>query len=333
MQPTSIPPTFHLGDALRCALLHTPRGPNLARPRSNPTGAGLPRPGGALWKNALLQRPERVALARWDGPRLLGLAAARTRSGVSAWEIDGLYLPCRNRPAAANAPDGGLNPGLRHAAAADAGLELLEELVVAAGLRSAQRIFLRLPADSPALGLARRSGFAPCYRETLWDGHGRPAPIAAAPNSLRPRLPEDDYPLFQLFCASVPLAVRQALGPTFQLWQDSRASSPGPWPGREPAEWVVETGGRVVAWLGMTARQGMTEVEIMANPDWPDLPAQVMDFALSGAGPRRWLTPEYQAPVGERLLRLGFRPTADLIVLVKMVAIPALGCRMAAAEA
>ena len=135
--------SLRITDALRCTLLNAPRGPNLACP--NPTmNTGRPRYNGAsLWRNAVLQPRGRVALARWEGARLAGLASARTRSGHRAWELDGLYLPL-------------VSPSLSNGSAAGAGehchelsegeteaLALLEETFRAVGERSGERVFLR----------------------------------------------------------------------------------------------------------------------------------------------------------------------------------------------
>ena len=123
-----------------------------------------------------------------------------------------------------------------------AALELLEQLIAAVGWRSGERIFLRLAANCPALPLARRSGFHPCFNETLMVGYGgmnpnpysggrlgaavkgSPAGPGGGPErgNLRPRRPAEDYALFQLFCASTPVAVRDALGLTFDQWQAAR---------------------------------------------------------------------------------------------------------------
>ena len=341
MRPARVPAAFRIGDALRCALLNAPREPNLARPRSGSSGTGLPRPGGALWRNAVLQSRNRVALASWDGPRLRGLVSARTRSGHRAWEIDGLYLPGLDLTPTPQGSNGlGHNGGkaVTFSTGGDladgAGLELLEQLVAAAGSRYAERIFLRLPVDSPALALAQGSGFTSCYAERVWEGYGRPAGNGNKPGAeLWPKLPRDDYPLFQLFCASTPMKVRGALGPTFDQWRDARE------PGRygqadgRTGEWVVEAQGKVTAWLGLTGRRDAVEVETMAHPGCPELLFRAMELALARPGRQRWPVPDYQEPAADELKRHGFRPVAEYILLVKMVAVPAWRYGMAAVEA
>ena len=341
MRSARPPAVFRIGDALRCALLNAPREPNLARPRSNPAGTGLPRPGSVLWRNAVLQPKNRVALASWDGSRLRGLASARARSGHRAWEIDGLYLPGLGFPLPPEGsnglvPDGGkayLSASTGGPAAGD-GLELLEQLVSAAGNRYAERVLLRLPADSPALALAQGSGFTPCYAERVWEGHGRTVANGDTPGiDFRPKLPQDDYPLFQLYCASTPMKIRGALGPTFDQWQDAREPGLEGRSDSRAGEWVAQAQGKVTAWLGMTGRRDVMEVEVMAHPNCPELLFQAMAVALARPGRQRWPVPDYQAPAANRLERYGFRPVAEYILLVKMVAVPAWRYGMAAVEA
>ncbi len=353
--------SFRISDALRCTLPNTPRGPNLACPRDSLAGVIPGRQQARLWQNAVLQPAGRVALAQWDGWRLAGLASARVRCGCRAWEIDGWYLPGREWPAG-SAGDGGKGKGVglvqfpvsAPVAEGDAAaLELLEQLIAAIGWRSGERIFLRLPAGSPVLPLARRGGFYPCFNETLLEGYGGisfppgngVAAVAAdgvlpAGNgsgkggaTLRPRAAQDEYALFQLFCASTPAAVRDALGLTFDQWQDAREPLFSAKPGGRGPEWVAEHKGRIVGWLAMASHRRATEATVMAHPDYPERLAGLLDQALARSGRQRWLVPEYRAAVAERLSRQGFQERAEYTMLVKLAAVPARSYGMAPVEA
>ena len=331
-------------DALRCTLLNAPRGPNLACPRPTLNGGRSPLPSAWLWRNVVLQPRDRVALAHWRGAQLAGLVSARTRTGHRAWEIDGLYLPDDAFGPAASA-NGGSFDGAAHldnlgGAGADS-LALLEHLLLEVGERSGERLFLRLAAKSPALALAKRVGFTASFNETLLDGPGL-APACDSPTQttdsfvqerLRPRLPADSYGLFQLYCASVPVRVRQALGLTFDQWQEAREPDCSRVAAGQPQEWVVDQSNRIIGWVKLEGRGRSSRAEVMTHPDHPDLLFRLVDFALARGHRPRWLVSDYQEPVADRLRSRGYRQVAQYTLLVKMVAVPALRYGMAPVEA
>ena len=352
-QPDTIPPIqpFRVGRAVRCTWDHVPTGINLVCPREQVTGAAPSWPGGIIWQEAVLKPKNRVSLAYWDGKKMMGMASARRRAasalGGKAWEIDRLYLY-------------GSWPSLTYwdyddllsfsdrwdmgwyedFSAEDAGLELLEQLITAMGNRSAERVFLRMPAGSPALTLARRSGFVSGYEETLLEGYGNDGAgrdgqdgrdNAAGPAGMRPKQPQDDYALFQLFCASAPAAVKKTLGLTFDQWQETRDGDGGLRSRHQ--EWVAEEQGRLVAWLRLSRRWVTVDVQGMTHPDYPQRLYPALDFALAQPGIQRWLVPDYQEGVADRLRNRGFRQMAQYIMLVKPVAVPVLDYGMAPVEA
>ena len=342
MKPNSTVQAFRITDALRCTLLNAPGKPNLACPRPALNGDRFPLYGARLWRNAVLQPRDRLALARWQGTRLTGLVSARTRSGPRAWEVDGLYLPAAGSPAIAGKGTQGDDGGNHKLDQVNAdALALLEDLFQAVGERAAERIFLRLPTDSPTIELARRSGFIVVCNETLVEGPGPlhlngangVAPDDLTTGGLRPRLPSDSYGVFQLYCASVPSRVRQAMGLTFDQWQDGReAPARGVTPTRQQ-EWVAEESGRIVGWVRLAGRGKSVGAEVMAHPDHPDLLFRLVDFASCRCPRLRWLAPDYQSPVRDRLVGRGGRQVAEYTMMVKMVAVPALQYGMAPVEA
>lgn len=348
MKPMPSVQSYRISDALRCTILNAPRGPNLACPRPA-TGAGRPvLPSAGLWRGAVMQPRDRLALARWQGTQLAGLVSARSRSGIRAWEIDSLYLSPGVLPAASprttSFTDGVGHHTVDHIDSTGScaeSLALLEELFQAAGERSAERVFLRLGSTCPSVSLARRAGFIACYNEVLLESP-QPASGNGALNlseagqvieGLRRRLPADNYGLFQLFCASTPVRVRQSVGITFDQWLDARDTAPGRSPSRRQQEWVVECTGRIAGWARVTGRGTFTETEVMAHPDRPDLLFNLVDFVLDRAPRSRWLVPDYREPVACRLQDRGFRRVKDYTLMVKMVAVPAPSYGMAAVEA
>lgn len=338
MKPSSTAKSFRITDALRCTLLNAPGKPNLACPRPALDGDQFPLYGARLWRNAVMQPRNRLALARWQGTRLTGLVSARTRSGPRSWEVDGLYLPATAPEVKGNGHSG--QSYKLDQVNADA-LALLEDLFQAVGERAGERIFLRLPTDSVTLTLARRCGFIVACNETLVVGPGSPhlngAPRETAgtwaASGLRPRAPSDEYGVFQLYGASVPPRVRQAMGLTFDQWRDGReALARGVTPTRQQ-EWVAEESGRIVGWVRLAGRGRTVGAEVLAHPDHPDLLFRMVDFASSRYPGLRWLVPDYQSPVVDRLKGRGGRQLGEYTMMVKMVAVPALQYGMAPVEA
>jgi hypothetical protein len=314
--------TFRISDALRCVLLNTPRGPNLACPWNDSPNRGTLQ-NLSLWKQVLTQQDNRITLTWWDGIRLGGLASARTRAGNRVWEIDHLYLPAGSFNSHYNVK--GLNDIQSTAA-----LEVLEHLVQLAGCRSAERVFLRLPANSPVICLAQRTGFFPCFEEILMEGVGIQSADASAysSDSFRVRQPEDEYSLFQLFSATTPAPVREALGLTFDQWRDAQEPCTK---GRQ--EWLQESNGKVVGWLGLLPGRNFVEGKLMVHPDHPDVLSQLVTLALSTPGTHRWLVPSYQKPVCDQLGYRGSQEKARYTMLIKMVAVPVMRPGMAPVEA
>ena len=376
--------TLRISDALRCILLNTPKGSNLACSRGSFTSSRI-REKAVFWKQVLTQRRNRITLLWWNGFRLGGLASARTRAGRRVWEIDHLYLPT---------PDLGpqTNHNGRHASSEATSLEILEQLSQLAGWQSAERIFLRLPWDSPVIPLARRTGFFPSFQETLLEGMGEPASKNGAgplelefpsilrqatwtshfgklrtgsgqaqdkrefpqdkgelpqyeqeppfvvslsnheqrvcAHTLRDRLPQDDFALFQLFSATTPATARMALGLTFDQWQDAQEPT-----ARKKQEWVTESKCRITGWLSLSSSHGVWQGRIMAHPDHPQVLPAMVNLALSHAGPQRWLVPDYQKAVQDQLLEHNFREVARYTMLIKTVTVPVMCPGMAPVEA
>ena len=327
--------TLRTRGVLRCILLNVPKGPNLACPSQCITGnktASNP----ILWKETLALRRERVTVASWEGPRLQGLASARMRSGHRAWEIDRLFL-------AGDAGDGSINgapfssdPISRgkespnpNASPNTLALELLEQIARETGQLKAERIFLRLSANSRIFVLARQAGYFPYYEETLLESHVavEPQEPATPPENWRELTPEDYYPLFQLYCAATPQPVRTAVGITFDQWRDAQEST------GHRQSWVSKCNGKVVARLGLSWRSQVMAGEVLAEPGNPGLWAASVEWALNQGGMQRWLVPDYQEMVSSLLLRRQFQEVSRYSVMIKTVAAPVAKPGMVTVEA
>lgn len=191
-----------VADASRCLLLNRPRSSNLACPKDQLGSQSLPI-SVRLLKDSFVSHKRRSTFTFWHGTHLNGLGSARVRRGPGAWEIDKLYLPedsslyhvwsdCRGGVGEADVayPDDGKQEVL----------ELLEGLTRHAGTLGAQKLYLRVPWGSPVIDIAKQDGFFPYLSERLLVGNGFTNTQPPEANlKLRPRLPQDEYPLFQLY--------------------------------------------------------------------------------------------------------------------------------------
>ena len=316
--------TFRFGDVLRCILLNAPKEPNLACPREGLTSTG-PLPNSTLWKETLANRDDRVTLAQWDGLRLGGLASARVRGGRRAWEIDRLFLTQEADRFSANGNG-------QHSPPSTVALELFDQVGQAAGALRAERIFLRLPAKSPIFLMARRAGFFPYFEEMLLEGTVSGSPRSGETKETDPAdwqdlLTEDQYSLFQLYCAATPQMVRSAVGLTFDQWRDAQENR------GNRRDLVAKEGGRVVSWLGLSKRRQVTGVDALVHPGDPSLLKALVARALAQEGVQRWLVPDYQEEVVTQLLESQFHEVARYSVMVKRVAVPVVNPGMATVEA
>ena len=241
------------------------------------------------------------ALVCLEGGSLRAIAAFRPRSGMKSWEISHLYAT----------PDSG-----------DALIALLEQAAALSAHGGAERVFLRVEADSDITTTARRAGFLPCYLETLYRGQttvskSRRGLFDTDAHSMK-RGPEHDHALFRLYNETTPVKVRQLVGMTLDQWKDSRERPTG-----RRAERVVEVDGSVRIWLATSARSGVGQIEVALHPDYTALAPDLIDYALHSLGKAKSvvaLAPDYVPLLGGALEERGFKPEAEFAVLVKSTA-------------
>ena len=294
--------TFQPLDVVRCLALGMNRFPNLAI-----TSAGIHKPQSfytllsGVSRRRFQPRYRVDALTCLEMGSLQGVAAFRPRSGTRSWEISHLYAT--------------LDSG-------DALIALLEQAAAASAYGGAERVFLRVEADGDTIPTARRAGFFPCYRETLYRrqtaaSESRRGLFDADAHSMK-RGPEHDYALFRLYNETTPVKVRQLVGMTLDQWRDSRELSVG-----RRTERVVEVDGNVRGWLTTSARSGVGRMDVALHPDYSALAPDVVDFALRSLGNANSvvaLVPDYAPLLGSCLEDLEFRPEAEFALLVKSTA-------------
>ncbi len=305
---------FHRGDTLRCMLANAPGGANLAAPTESVVRC-RPLRNTTFWRQSLAQNSNRVTVGDWNGLDLSSLASARVRGGVRAWEVDRLHLK-----------------------EAEQALDLLEQVVVAAGTRGAERVFLRVPQDSQIVDEARRVGFFPYYEEIhltgdAWTGSSTKAlgsanghqAVTFGSYSAEDRAEPDNHGLFQLYCAATPQQVRAGVGMTFDQWHDS-----GERPRPRRNESVVKLDGKIVGWRLREPFGGTAAGQVLAHPAQPDMMSHLIEMSY---GTQNWLIPSYQENAAELLARQGLREIGRYTMLIKTMTVPVLNRELSYVEA
>jgi hypothetical protein len=164
----------------------------------------------------------------------------------------------------------------------------------------------------------------------MWEGgQGEYVPDAPGPDQSAPgvRLSQDSFALFQLYSAATPPQVREALGLTFDQWQDAQDPH-----SRRRREWTLSHNGRITGWLGLHSHHQEVQGEVLVHPDHPETLAALLPLALTQPGRHRWLVPEYQPQVMAQLEQMKFQPVAEYTMLVTTVAAPVLRPGMAPSD-
>ncbi len=289
-------------DIVRCLAVGMSGYPNLA---ITPTSIRKPQPFSALIpsvsRRRLQPRSKVSALVYAEGGSFRSVVSFRPRSGPRSWEVSHLYADPDS--------DGAL-------------IDLLEQVGVASAYGGAERVFLRVEADSDITTAARRAGFFPCCRETLYR---RQSPASESRRGLfdtdahsTKRGPEHDHALFQLYNQTTPLKVRQLAGMTLDQWKDSRERPIG-----RRRERVVEVDGALRSWLATSLKSDVGQVELTLHPDYASLAPDIVDSALRSLAKARSVVavvPEHTPLLGRALEERGFSPEAEFAVLVKSTA-------------
>lgn len=228
------------------------------------------------------------------GATIRGLVSARKRGKRSAWEVDCLINADEDRSVARS---------------------LLERMVVDVGKQGAERVFLRVAADSCIVEIARSVGFFSYARETLYRAEGYvPARDPGLP--LRPASKADAFGIYQLYSAVNPANVRAIEGATFREWQAARE----PW-GGSPSDLVLEEDGIITGWLRLL-RGHEGRFSLLVHPDRRDADAFLMTALarLEGSQSILCLAATEGDPLSRQLRGLGFSPAADYVAMAKRLA-------------
>ncbi len=245
------------------------------------------------------------------GPNLCGFAQARTLRSISHW--------------AGHRPGPALNvvcmaPVLDSSEdAATIWYRLLLHLCIAAGEQQVQRLFARLPSDSPAEDVFRQASFAVYCHERIFS---LPEAMAVGKSSSRmvPVRSEDAWDLQRLWARATPQLVSQAEGfngpggtSTLPNMLQPDADRGYVWRGDH---------GELQGYLHLLLRPRGVWLRLLVHPDAADSYGAMLDHALDvlGEHPGRAVycaVRDYEGYGRVELEERGFRHLEDHSLLVK----------------
>jgi len=233
---------------------------------------------------------------------LCGYAQARVHAPSPAWSL------VRMAPTLGGSED-----------AATVWYRLLLHLCIAAGEKGVQRLYARLPADSPAEEVFRQAGFAIYTHEQVFLGPTSTGTGRQSPN-LRPVRREDTWELQRLHYRLTPRLVLQMEG------ADEGTSGAQPWeallPGAEQCGALYGQTGQMLACLCIASASRGAWLRILVDPDAQSSTAELVDHALflarnDARRPLHCAVREYQGGIRAILEERGFRQTENYSLLVK----------------
>lgn len=274
--------------------------PNYAKPRNRVGSATLSILNLLPFQYWLGVCGQRQTWVEAQGLRIRGLVSARSCRRSPVWEIDQLvFLP----------------DSLQEE------MNVLHGLALGAGRRGVDRVFLRLAIDCPYADDLRTAGFSFYGQEYLYtfDNPGKRPRDATHPSSLglQVKSPADEYGIFQLFNAALPLHVREAEGQTLNDWSEVHRS----WAGRRSKEHVYNQDGAIAGWVRVSGNKRRGYLEVVSRPD-AAVEERLIEAGLSllkGSSKIYCLASEYQAPLSGVLEDNGFKLVEEYAATVRHI--------------
>ncbi|MEO8457368.1 MAG: hypothetical protein ABI559_06100 [Chloroflexota bacterium] len=228
------------------------------------------------------------------GATIRGLISARKRAKRSAWEIEVLIDASDDESVI---------------------LSLFSRMTAGVIKQGAERVFLRVNADSDARDPARAAGFFSYCGEVLYRRGPEKWQPTGGDLEFRSRSKADTFGLFQLYNRVAPATVRAIEGLTLREWQAAQEK----WGGRTH-DMIVEEDGVITGWV-RTLSGSPSRIYVLAERGPYD--------PLLGAGldvlqdqEAFCLAPDYNPELASALERYGFEPVAQYESLAKRLTQP-----------
>ncbi len=228
------------------------------------------------------------------GATIRGLISARPRAKRSAWEVEVLI----------NASDD-----------ESVALALFSRMTAGVIKQGAERVFLRLGADSAICETARAAGFFRYGSEILYRRSAGKSAHPEALEGLRSRAKSDAFGIYELYRRVAPATVRAIEGLTFREWQAAQEK----WGGR-CSDVLLEEDGLITGWVRvMPGNTGRIHV-LAERPPYDSLLGAGLDVLQDRDV--FCLAPDYNVELASALGRSSFEPVATYLSLAKRLTKP-----------
>ena len=200
-----------------------------------------------------------------------------------------------------------------------AAVTLLGKVASEAGRQGAERVLLNIPDEWQIMDTASRSGFRPSMEVKVLTLSGRAALIGEEfEKGFRPRTPDDDIPLFDLYLRASPSEARFAMGLTMSQWKESQEPY-----GRGTVEHVLYGKDGIAAWVRLDQERRSVRVRLTVDSSWSGDPRSLIAFVLEETGSRSiwWEVLGHEESLGNLLEQIGLETAGVYHLMFKAMAV------------
>lgn len=231
-----------------------------------------------------------------DGREVTGLVCTGPRRGRQVWQVTHLLV-------------------VGDVDANEVSRGLLQQITGASCFQGIEKLFLRLPQDSPLTQAVIDSGFERYLVQRLYRRVETSTYYGDVYSRLdgiwRTKTRHDDWPIFQLYTAAVPATVRQAEGLAYADWLRSRER----FQGGEDLVW--ERNGHVHGWASVRPWRDGFLLESVLPPDEESAFASLVEGVAARGRPLYSLISSYETRLHHVAEDEGFRFQAECALFVK----------------
>lgn len=242
-----------------------------------------------------------------EDERLMGLVIARDRSSPRVWQVTHLLV-------SAEFVDD-LTPAFFH------------QITNTAINQRAEKLFMRLPVDSPIKHIALDHRFEPYLVERLYqlsESHNNvKLDSRDSSGTWRARTKQDNWAIFQLYSTVAPATVRQAEGLSFAEWLQARERKNG----CSEKVWVKD--GLIRGWSRARPWCNGILFEFLANPGDEAAILPLIKTVIRSKQQVYCLTQSYQMEIQRLLESEGFNPISEHSVSLKRLLVRVTQTRLA----